>query len=388
MALAGVGDLLAAVALGEHDHRPAGGLEGVDVGVHAAGGGRAERARGVALGGLGRAGVVHGMVLQVLGHRLAGVEPLLDLGVGDVAGDDQRAGEGQPGLHRQRRQLLADLGHRPVEVDPDHVAAQVVAGDVGQEPGRVALELFEEHAVGGDLGLGLAVGRARNGDGDGQRGAVSRHADDAHVVAEVLAAELGADAELLAQLQHLGLELDVAIGVAERRTLLGERVVVAGAGHLGRLERQLGRRTADDHREVVRRAGGGAERAELLVEEGEELVGREDRLGLLVQVALVGRAAALGHEQELVLRLAPSRVADLDLGGEVRLGVGLLPHRQRRHLRVTEVGGLVGVEDAPGDGLLVAASGEHALALLGLDDRRAGVLAHRQDAARPRRWRS
>src|SRR5690606_13820867 len=41
---AGVGDLLAAVALREHDEGPAGGLELVDVGVHPAGRGRAEGA--------------------------------------------------------------------------------------------------------------------------------------------------------------------------------------------------------------------------------------------------------------------------------------------------------------------------------------------------------
>ena len=47
----------------------------------------------------------------------------------------------------------------------------------------------------------------------GQRGAVAGQADDAHVVAEVLAAELRADAELLGQLEHLLLQLEVAEAV-------------------------------------------------------------------------------------------------------------------------------------------------------------------------------
>ena len=42
---------------------------------------------------------------------------------------------------------------------------------------------------------------------------------------------------------------------------------------------------------------------------------------------------------------------------------------------------MVGVEDAAGDRGLVAAAGEHELALLAHDDRGAGVLAHRQHAA-------
>jgi hypothetical protein len=40
---------------------------------------------------------------------------------------------------------------------------------------------------------------------------------------------------------------------------------------------------------------------DLLVEERHEALRVEERLGLLEQVALVRRAAALGHEQELVV---------------------------------------------------------------------------------------
>ena len=75
------------------------------------------------VGRLGRAGVVDRVVAQVRRHLLAGVEPLLDLGVRDVAGDDQRAGQREPGLDRVLRQLGEDLGHRPVQVDLHDLAA-------------------------------------------------------------------------------------------------------------------------------------------------------------------------------------------------------------------------------------------------------------------------
>ena len=52
---------------------------------------------------------------------------------------------------------------------------------------------------------------------DRARRAVARQADHAHVVAEVLAAELRADAGLLRELEHLRLELEVAEAAAERR---------------------------------------------------------------------------------------------------------------------------------------------------------------------------
>ena len=72
--LAGVGDGLERLPLAIMTMLAAVGLEEVDVGVHAAGGGGAEGAGGHALGGLGGAGVVDGVVLEVVGHRLAGVE--------------------------------------------------------------------------------------------------------------------------------------------------------------------------------------------------------------------------------------------------------------------------------------------------------------------------
>ena len=94
----------------------------------------------------------------------------------------------------------ADLRHRPVEVDLHHLAAEDVVGRLGQVLRRVGLQLLEEHALRRDLRLDLAVGRAGHADADRQRGAVARQADHPHVVAEILAAELRADAEVLRQL--------------------------------------------------------------------------------------------------------------------------------------------------------------------------------------------
>ena len=66
--------------------------------------------------------------------------------------------------------------------------------DIRQILGRIGLQRLQEDAVPGDLALGLAVGRAGDAEADRQRGAVARQADDANIVAEILAAELRADA--------------------------------------------------------------------------------------------------------------------------------------------------------------------------------------------------
>jgi hypothetical protein len=62
-------------------------------------------------------------------------------------------------------------------------------------------------------------------------------ADHAHVVAEILAAELRADAEVLRQLVDLGFQLRVADGVARLAALGRQRIEPAGGGELHRLER-------------------------------------------------------------------------------------------------------------------------------------------------------
>ena len=203
--------------------------------------------------------------------------------------------------------------------------------------------------------------------------------DDAHVMAEVLAAELCADARLLRDLEELGLEFEVTESASELVALERQRVEVAGRGHLRRLERELGRRAADHDGEVVRRARRGSEEVHLL---GDELGQRgriEECLRLLEQVALVGRAAALRHEEELVGGAVDR--GDLDLGRKVRAGVDLAVHVEWCHLRVAQVVAQVHVVHTARDRGLVVARGEDVLAPLGLDDRGARVLTSGQYAA-------
>ena len=86
--VAGFGHLTAAVSLGEHHHAAAVLLELTHVAIHAPGGGRAEGARGIAFGRL-QPGVVH----EVLRHAFAALEALANLRMGDVARDDEGAGD-------------------------------------------------------------------------------------------------------------------------------------------------------------------------------------------------------------------------------------------------------------------------------------------------------
>src|SRR5439155_27215131 len=150
-----------------------------------------------------------------------------------------------------------------------------------------------------DLAQRLAVGRARHAEPDRQACAVARQPDHAHVMAEIFAAELRADAERLRQLVHLLLHGAVAEGVAVLGAKRGQAVEIAAGGEFYRLHRQLRRGAADDDREVVGWTGGGAERQNLFLEKRDHAVVGEDRRRRLKEKRLVGRAAALGDEQKL-----------------------------------------------------------------------------------------
>src|ERR1035441_4872176 len=244
---------------------------------------------------------------------------------------------------------------------------------------RVGLELLKEPPGRGEIAQRLPVRRARHRDRHRAGRPVPGQPDHPHVVAEVLAAELRADADPPGQAEHLLLKLAVPEPVPARRAGRRQRVQVFRRRVLGRLQRELEIGPADHDGQVVRRAGGGAQGPDLLLEEGEHPGRVQYRLGLLVQEGLVGRAAALGHEQELVL--IPAGGVDLHLPGQVAARVLLGEHGQRRELGVPEVQRGVRVVDAARDVFLVAPVGEHVLAAFAHHDGGAGVLAHGQHPA-------
>mmetsp|Transcript_85111 Transcript_85111/g.260059 ORF Transcript_85111/g.260059 Transcript_85111/m.260059 type:complete len:304 (-) Transcript_85111:861-1772(-) len=232
--------LLAAVPLGKHHHAAAVRLERVDVRVHAPRRCRAETPAGHARRGLRGARVINGVVLDVIRQALPGVDFLLQLRVRDVPGDDDGPRERKPCLDRVLLELGQYAGHGLVQVHLDDVPAEVAGTDFGQILRGVRLKLFEEDAVLGDFRLRLPVRAAGDSDGHGARSTVPGQADDPHVVAKVLAAELRADAHVLGQLFDLRLEFQIPECPAMLVAAGVEVFDVLGAGILDSLERHLG----------------------------------------------------------------------------------------------------------------------------------------------------
>ena len=203
-------------------------------------------------------------------------------------------------------------------------------------------------------------------------------ADDADIEGEVFSAKLGADADLAGDSEEFFFQLEIAEGLAVFVALGGEVVVIFGGGEFDGFQAGLGGSAADDESEVVGRAGGGAEGTHFFDAEFSEALGVEEGFRFLIEEGLVGGAASLVDEEEIVF--VSGGGVELDLGGEVILGVDLLIHGKGGDLRVAEVFLGVGFVDSFGEVGFVVGSGPDVLTFFPHDDGGAGVLTAGEDA--------
>ena len=217
-----------------------------------------------------------------------------------------------------------------------------------------------------------------HGDRDRQGSVVPGQPNDANIVAEVLASELGTEPEVLCELEDGLLELLIPEPVAHCGVSGPRQIIeIMGAGEFRGLEREFRRGSADDDGQMIGRAGGGAEGGDLLGEEVEHRRLVEYGFRLLIEEGLVRASSALGHEQQLIIIGGAQR--HLDLGGQVGAGVGFFEQARRCQLRVPEVEFFIGTADSARQMPGIIAVGEHIRPTFGRDDRCARVLAHRQD---------
>ena len=373
---AGVGDLLATIAFGDHDHAAAVALEEIDVAVHTTGGGRSKTAAGHAGRGFGGAGVIDGMIFEVIGQRIAGIKHLFELRMRDVAGDDNGAVDEEARGGGILAELGADLGHGAVRVDAHGVGVFAVAQFLGDVLQRVCLELLDENAVTRDLTLCLAIGGARNADADGQGRAVPWQADNAHVEREVFPAKLSADAASARFFEHLRFELDIAKGAAVFVAGGGQAVVILRRGKFDVFHRRFSRGATDNEGEMIRGTSGGAERGHFFAEELHNALRIQHRAGLLIEEGFVRRTAAFGNEEELIC-VAIGGI-QIELRGQIGAGVLFIEHVQRSVLRIAQI--VLGISeiDTLRQCALVTAASPDLLAFFAHDNGSAGVLAEWQ----------
>ena len=165
------------------------------------------------------------MVFEVFGHLFTGIKAFLDFGVRDVTGHNYRTGQRQARFDRILRKLLADFIHRTVQVNLDHFVIKMLVRHLRKVLRRIMFEILDKDTVLGDLAQNLTVGRARNTQTNRAACPVARQTDHTHIVAEVLAAELCADAHFAGHLKNLLFPFKVTIGLTMLATF-GRKVVV------------------------------------------------------------------------------------------------------------------------------------------------------------------
>ena len=128
---------------------------------------------------------------------------------------------------------------------------------------------------------------------------------------------------------------------------------------------------------MIGRAGCSAQSLHLLHQEGHQLVGVQQSLRFLIQISLVGRAAAFGYEEEFIFIALFGM--NLNLSRQIAAGVHLLIHGKRRILRITEIVFGVRFVNAVSYLLLIVATGPYMLTFVTCADCRARILAHGQN---------
>ena len=161
------------------------------------------------------------MVFDVLRQVFATVQTFFQLGVCDVTAYDNGSIQRQTGGNRILGQFLQNIGHRLVQVNLHHVAFTGLTEFFGNQFTRIAVELFNPDTFFIDFTLDVTVGRAGNTQTHGTGRTVTRQAGDADVVSQILAAELGTEANLMSFFQYQLLQFHIAESAAE---------LIAGSG--------------------------------------------------------------------------------------------------------------------------------------------------------------
>mmetsp|Transcript_13912 Transcript_13912/g.29698 ORF Transcript_13912/g.29698 Transcript_13912/m.29698 type:complete len:690 (-) Transcript_13912:273-2342(-) len=383
---AGICHLTRSIALGKSYERSSILHEFIDIGIHSPGGGGTERTRSIALRGFGRAGIVYDIVFGIVRQPFSRFDLFEHFCMRNVSCDDDGSREAETRAHRILRQCFAQLVHgHGVQIHLQHRigrtglgAIQVFLRHLRQILAHVRLQLFEEDTLLGDLSLDLPIGAAGYADPHGTTGPVPRQANDADVVTKVLAPELRPDAKVPRHVQNVIFPFDVPEGAAGRVRISFRRqgIVILRRGQLDRLEVLFRAKTSDNDRQVVRRTGRRADRFDVRLQEGFHATRVQKSLRLLIEKRFVGRPAALGDEQKVIL--VALRPEDVHLRRKIVPRILLVEHGQGSDLAVPQVQLGVGIVRAAGEMLVVVSVGQDPMAPLSHDDGRSRVLASGQ----------
>ena len=317
------------------------------------------------------------MILQILRHIFAGIQACFNLRMRNIASYNNRAVERKTGTNRVFGENLANIRHRLIKVNLYGIALTCCTQFFRDKAGRIRIHLLNPNTVFIDFALDIAVGRAAYAKADGARSAMSRQTHYAHVMRHVLSAELRTKTNLVAFLQELLFELDIAESATGLIASSGEFIVVMGRSELHGEQILLSRCTTNHDSDMIGRTSSRTEALHLLYKERDEGTGvLNARFGLLIEVGLICRTTTFGYTKEMILHTLCC--FDINLCGEVAFRIYLIVHVEGRVLAVTQVLLSVGLENAKRERLFVTIARPHLLTLFAMDDGGTGILTKRQ----------
>ena len=148
------------------------------------------------------------MIFEIFRHWLAFVNHLLDAGMGNIAGNNQRSVQVQPCFDRILRQFGQNLIHRTIQVNiyrRGHFGCLF-----GQEATWVFLKLFQEDPIFGNFSFDISVGTTAHTQTYRTRSGMTGQADHANVVDKIFTAKLRTNSAFLAYFQYFFFPFQVA----------------------------------------------------------------------------------------------------------------------------------------------------------------------------------
>ena len=264
--LAGIRHLLAAVAFRQHDHAAAVGLQ---LSRHRSPYGPAvvgpKRAGSITFRRFGRTCVVNRVIFNVLRQPFTVIQPLFQLGVGDIAAHDNRAVQRQACRNRILRQAVQRISFigrfRSTRTASPSPALRSSSGIY--LPGLCSSFSIQIPST-VDLRFDITVSRAGDAHTDRAGCTVTRQADHADVVSEVFTAKLRTQTKILRFDQQFFFQFHIAERLSVLIPFRWQFIIVFSGSQFHRFKVRFCRSSTNNERNMIRRTGRRTQRAHLL----------------------------------------------------------------------------------------------------------------------------
>ena len=152
---------------------------------------------------------------------------------------------------------------------------------------------------------------------------------------QIFTTELCAQSNLVSFFQHLFFQLNITESTTILISCSRQIIVKVSGSQFHSQQILLGRSTADNESNVIRRTSSCSQSLHLFNQERNQCTGIQNCFCFLIQICFIGRTATFSNTEEFVFHSFSS--FDVNLCRQVTLCIHLIIHIERRILRVTQI---------------------------------------------------